>query len=104
MLSAGGNKVSRGLWQYVFATSRVSENALEEVRRSSSIILSFHTILLQIWKLSDPAKTGSVGRDGLYKSLALTALAQQGKSIDESALKNFGDKCMCESVCKKVHD
>ena len=52
-----------------------------------------HSFLFaQIWKLSDPAKTGCVGRDGLYKSLALTALAQQGKTVDESVFKTFGEK------------
>ena len=56
----------------------------------------FTPSFFQIWKLSDPAKTGSVGRDGLYKSLALTALAQQGKSINDSALSGFGNKRMRE--------
>ena len=49
---------------------------------------------------ADPVRQ-ALGRDGVQ--VIGTALAQR-KSIDESALKNFGDKCMCESVCKKVHD
>ena len=39
----------------------------------------------------DPRQDGYVTRDGLYKALALTALAQQGKSISDKALEQFID-------------
>ena len=45
----------------------------------------------QIWEAVDPRQDGYVTRDGLYKALALTALAQQGKSISERALEQFVD-------------
>lgn len=48
--------------------------------------------LLQIWKVCDPNYTNSFGRDQLYKSLALVALAQQGKPLDEKVLLNYADK------------
>lgn len=47
--------------------------------------------LWQIWEAVDPKQDGYVTRDGLYKALALTALAQQGKSISEKALEQFVD-------------
>ena len=47
--------------------------------------------LLQIWEAVDPRQDGFVTRDGLYKALALTALAQQGKSISDKALEMFVD-------------
>ncbi|XP_021351053.1 sorting nexin-8-like [Mizuhopecten yessoensis] len=42
----------------------------------------------QIWDIVD-SKQGSVSRTGLYKALALTALAQQGKSVNEKLLETF---------------
>ena len=51
-----------------------------------------HSLLYQIWKFSDPGKIGGVDSDGLYKSLALTALARQGIPINEGALKSYGEK------------
>ena len=47
--------------------------------------------LVQIWEAVDPRQDGYVTRDGLYKALALTALAQQGKSISDKALEQFVD-------------
>ena len=46
---------------------------------------------MQIWEAVDPRQDGYVTRDGLYKALALTALAQQGKSISDNALEQFFD-------------
>ncbi len=60
----------------------------------AAIILSvfdFLSSLGQIWEAVDPRQDGYVTRDGLYKALALTALAQQGKSISEKALEQFVD-------------
>lgn len=42
--------------------------------------------------MCDPSRTNYVGRDHLYKSLALVALAQQGKSLDDKVLLNYTDK------------
>ena len=47
--------------------------------------------LAQIWEAVDPRQDGCVTRDGLYKALALTALAQQGKSISDKAVEQFFD-------------
>ena len=44
----------------------------------------------QIWEAVDN-KQGFLSRAGLYKALALTALAQQGKSINEKILEKFSD-------------
>lgn len=50
--------------------------------------------MVQIWEAVDPRQDGYVTRDGLYKALALTALAQQGKIISERALEQFVDSGM----------
>jgi len=34
-------------------------------------------------------KTGSVNRNGLYKALALTAMAQNGKTIHDKLLDSY---------------
>uniref|UniRef100_A0A0K8RAZ7 Putative sorting nexin n=1 Tax=Ixodes ricinus TaxID=34613 RepID=A0A0K8RAZ7_IXORI len=44
--------------------------------------------LEQVWELSG-ARVGPVTRTSLYKSLALLALAQQGKQLDEKSLANL---------------
>lgn len=54
-------------------------------------IVFFVYFLSQIWEAVDPRQDGYITRDGLYKALALTALAQQGKSISEKALEQFVD-------------
>lgn len=46
---------------------------------------------IQIWDQCDPSKTGHVTRDGFYRSLALCALAQQGKVVDEKSLVMYGE-------------
>ena len=48
-------------------------------------------IPFQIWEAVDPRQDGYVTRDGLYKALALTALAQQGKGISGKSLEMFAD-------------
>ena len=46
--------------------------------------------MLQIWGYVD-SKQGYLTRTGLYHALALTALAQQGKMINEKILEKFSD-------------
>lgn len=46
----------------------------------------------QIWELCDPGKTNQIGRDAFYKSLALSSLAQKGKTIDEKVFSTLGDR------------
>ena len=53
--------------------------------------LIISVFVLQIWEAVDPRQEGYVSRDGLYKALALTALAQQGKPVTEKALETFVD-------------
>ncbi|ESO94914.1 hypothetical protein LOTGIDRAFT_175283 [Lottia gigantea] len=43
---------------------------------------------IKIWEMVDSSE-GSVARNGLYKALALTALAQQGKQLNEKLLESF---------------
>ena len=47
--------------------------------------------MFQIWDLADN-KQGFLTRNGLYKALALTALAQQGKTITDKILESFSDQ------------
>ena len=50
--------------------------------------IGLFTCLLQIWDAVDN-KQGYLNRNGLYKALALTALAQQGKNINDKLLETF---------------
>lgn len=45
-------------------------------------------VVFQIWDMVE-SKQGYLTRVGLYKALALTALAQQGKTVSEKLLENF---------------
>ena len=47
--------------------------------------------IVQVWGSCDPGGSGFLSRDGVYKSLALTALAQQGKGVDVRALASYGE-------------
>ncbi len=48
-------------------------------------------VFCQIWEAVDNPQ-GYLTRTGLYKALALTALAQQGKSINDKILESFSDQ------------
>ena len=39
----------------------------------------------------DSTHSGDITRDGLYRSLALTAIAQQGRPIEEKSLQHYED-------------
>ena len=54
-------------------------------------IFCFVSVFDKIWEAVDPRQDGYITRDGLYKALALTALAQQGKSISDKVLEQFVD-------------
>ena len=47
--------------------------------------------ILQIWEAVDNPQ-GYLTRTGLYKALALTALAQQGKAINDKILESYSDQ------------
>ena len=42
--------------------------------------------------MCDPSHTQFLGREQLYKSLALIGLIQKGKPLDEKIFLNYGDK------------
>ena len=42
--------------------------------------------------MCDTGLTGMIGRDQFYKSMALTALAQLGKPLEDKVLLNYTDK------------
>ncbi|XP_062507817.1 sorting nexin-8-like [Corticium candelabrum] len=48
-------------------------------------------VLLEIWRTVDSKQQGFLNRDGLYKALALTALAQQSKPLTDKALDAYQD-------------
>ncbi|XP_074647619.1 sorting nexin-8-like [Tubulanus polymorphus] len=48
-------------------------------------------VLTQIWETADGG-TGHLTRNGLYKALALTALAQQGKQLTDNVLETYTDQ------------
>ena len=39
----------------------------------------------------DSSQSGDLTRDGVYRSLALTAIAQQGKPVEERSLQHYDD-------------
>ncbi|RUS75487.1 hypothetical protein EGW08_016755 [Elysia chlorotica] len=45
-------------------------------------------VIMQIWDMAD-TNHGMMTRNGLYKALAFTALAQQGKSLNDKLLETF---------------
>ena len=61
---------------------------------------SFVFTTLKIWDAVDDKK-GYLTRTGLYKALALTALAQQGKPLNDKILESFTDTGI-ESVCESA--
>lgn len=46
----------------------------------------------------DSAHSDHISRDGFYKSLALTAIAQQGKVVDEKSLQQYAESGMWMDV------
>ncbi|XP_032226562.2 sorting nexin-8 [Nematostella vectensis] len=68
--------------------NRVERDVLIKVLMKSSLPKPTLTL---IWESVDPKNDGYVTRDGLYKALALSALAQQGKPVSEKALESFID-------------
>lgn len=69
------SKITKQVWFKCFMTSKLPQS-----------------ILNQVWEECDPTSSGSVGRDALYKSMALCALGQQGKGVDEKLLLKLGDE------------
>lgn len=69
------SKIPKPLWMKVVISGHVAESTAEE-----------------IWNICDPSKSQQIGRDQLYKSLALLGLIQKGKPLDEKVLLNYGDK------------
>ncbi|KAL4240652.1 sorting nexin [Mactra antiquata] len=63
----------------------VDQDLFVEILVKSSLPRS---TVIQIWEAVDN-KQGYLNRNGLYKALALTALAQQGKNINEKLLESF---------------
>ena len=45
----------------------------------------------KIWASCDSTHSGSISRDGFYRSLALTAIAQQGKMAEEKSLQYYAE-------------
>ena len=57
---------------------------------------------MQIWDLCDPSGSGHISRDSFYRSVALCALAQQGKSIDEKSLVLYGEAGIYNKATKTL--
>jgi sorting nexin-8 len=76
--SSGDSKVCKNLWKACTKSASLPDASLE-----------------QIWVSCDSTHSGHVSRDGFYRSLALVAVAQQGK--DEKSLQNYaenGETCL----------
>ena len=70
-----------------------SEFALSTKRKTAykccRVLQVYVLYISQIWVSCDSTHSGHVSRDGFYRSLALVAVAQQGK--DEKSLQNYGE-------------
>ena len=64
---------------------------LVDLYKKVEIDIALVIVFLQIWEAVDNPQ-GYLTRTGLYKALALTALAQQGKSINDKILESFSDQ------------
>ncbi|CAB4019749.1 sorting nexin-8-like [Paramuricea clavata] len=67
-------------------SSKIEKDVLQKVLTKSGLPVA---TVATIYESADSGHEGSVGRDGLYKALALTALAQQGKPVNEKLLEGF---------------
>jgi len=54
--------------------------------------------MLQIWD-SVESRQNSLTRIGLYKALALIALAQQGKAVNTKLLDSYSDQGLILYLC-----
>lgn len=62
--------------------------AVDVVQFDHLMVAIFYKYSFQIWDMVE-SKQGYLTRVGLYKALALTALAQQGKTVSEKLLESF---------------
>jgi sorting nexin-8 len=74
MCHGSATKVCKEVWMSCLKTASLPESVLE-----------------QIWVSCDSTHSGDITRDGLYRSLALTAIAQQGRPIEEKSLQHYED-------------
>ncbi len=82
------SRVPREIWLKCATTASLPQTTLNQVCLHTHYILD-PLCPLQIWTLCDSGEIGSLNRDGLYKSLALLAIAQQGKAVDKSSLSTL---------------
>lgn len=69
-----GSRVSRRVWQSLADTASLPPAVLD-----------------QVWRSCNRGQE-SLGQDGVFKSLALIAVAQQGKPVEDWALDAYADK------------
>ncbi len=90
--SHGLNKLTFTIFVPLFESNTLTKSILNQ----ASLLKLFggkveRYIFVKVWYAV--TKTNSIGsRNDLYKCLALMALAQQGKTIDEKLLDNYTDR------------
>jgi hypothetical protein len=90
--SHGLNKLTFTIFVPLFESNTLTKSILNQ----ASLLKLFggkveRCIFVKVWYAV--TKTNSIGsRNDLYKCLALMALAQQGKTIDEKLLDNYTDR------------
>ncbi|XP_028406574.1 sorting nexin-8-like [Dendronephthya gigantea] len=67
-------------------SSKIDKDVLQKILLKAGLPIA---TVATIYESADPNHEGSVGRDGLYKALALTALVQQGKPPNEKLLEGY---------------
>ena len=90
--SHGLNKLTFSIFVLLFESNTLTKSLLNQVstvekeKKNSS-----QSILIKVWYAV--TKTDSIGsRSDLYTCLALMALGQQGKLIDEKLLNNYANR------------
>ncbi len=85
------SRVPRDIWLKCATTSSLPQTTLTQVCPTPPHTHTTHSLCpVQIWSICDSGESGSLNRDGLYKSLALLAIAQQGKAVDKTSLSTLG--------------
>jgi hypothetical protein len=91
--SHGLNKLTFTIFVLLFESNTLTKSILNQASFVETISQKIRAIYSsrQVWYAV--TKTNSIGsRNDLYKCLALMALAQQGKTIDEKILDNYANR------------
>lgn len=92
MINAFGiEKITQTVFVSLFESNLLTQPILNQVCNEIQKLEDNYHLFVQIWTTVVKNSAFS-SRNDLYKSLALMALSQQGRTIDERILDNYGDR------------